>query len=555
MATGLVDQLATAGTASVRAARPTIGSAWLTVGGSPVDDDLLGWPPDVFAFTDVILARAQAYRFVVSPPVGQAWPPTGARPWRDEVTEAGRRWSRSFDAGMGDPPPFVAREWHVVRDALDTPLDEIASGLAWRICQALLTLHAVADEACAGVAAGTPARDHGSTLRAWMSELLARSGSLARLEPELVRVLPRYRTPYGGITSRSISRYLSVFTPAVGYGLHKVRAPRRDSVQDRLNVLLLPWPLRVSADDFRPLTGSVHERAVEPYGFFEFQPAEPFDVSLVERLLASASEHVDKVDVVVLPESSVPHDRVADLEALLARKGVSMLIAGIRDEPSAANSLRSNWVHFGAAVDGEWSHYRQDKHHRWSLDRSQIQQYHLEDVLDPRVRWWEAIEINPRSVQMIERDDGHTIAALVCEDLAQMDDVTELLRAVGPTMVLALLLDGPQLASRWSARYASVLADDPGSAVLTLTSYGMVATAWLEGIPASSVVALWKDRARGLREIRLDAGAQGILLGLERYSTIRRTADGRLPDHNTSDVRIAEVTQLRSERSGRSARG
>ncbi len=230
--------------------------------------------------------------------------------------------------------------------------------------------------------------------------------------PKFVRVLPKYRTPYGGITSRSISRYVCVFTPAVGYGLHRVRAPRRDSVQDRLNVLLLPWPLRVSAEDFRPLTGSVHERAVEPYGFFEFQPAEPFDLSLVEGLLVSASEHVDEVDVVVLPESSVPHDRVADLEALLARKGVSMLIAGIRDEPSAANSLRSNWVHFGAAVDGEWSHYRQDKHHRWSLDRSQIQQYHLEDVLDPRVRWWEAIEINPRSVQMIERDDGHTIAAL-----------------------------------------------------------------------------------------------------------------------------------------------
>ncbi len=381
-----------------------------------------------------------------------------------------------------------------------------------------------------------------------MSELLTRSGSLARMDPEVVRVLPRYRTPFGGITSRSISRYLSVFTPAVGYGLHRVRAPRRDSLRDRLNVLLLPWPLRVSAEDFRPLTGSVDERAIEPYGFFEFHPAEPFDVSLVERLLVSASERVGEVDVVVLPESSVPHDRVADLEAVLARKGVSMLIAGIRDEPSAAHSLRSNWVHFGVAGDGEWSHYRQDKHHRWSLDGSQIQQYHLEDVLDPRVRWWEAIEINPRSVQMIERDDGHTIAALVCEDLAQMDEVTELLRAVGPTMVVALLLDGPQLASRWSARYASVLADDPGSAVLTLTSYGMVANAWLEGVPPSSVVALWKDRARGLREIRLDAGAQGILLGLQRYSTIRRTADGRLPDHNASDVRIAEVTQLRSER-------
>ena len=114
-------------------------------------------------------------------------------------------------------------------------------------------------------------------------------------------------------------------------------------------------------------------------------------------------------------------------------------------------------MHFGASLDGQWSHYRQDKHHRWSLDRSQIEQYHLAEVLDPRVRWWEAIEINRRSLEVLERDDGHMIASLVCEDLAHIDDVVELIRAVGPTLVVALLLDGPQLASRWTARYASVL--------------------------------------------------------------------------------------------------
>jgi hypothetical protein len=40
-----------------------------------------------------------------------------------------------------------------------------------------------------------------------------------------------------------------------------------------------------------------------------------------------------------------------------------------------------------------------------------------------------------------------------------------------------LLLDGPQLGSRWTARHASVVADDPGSAAITLTSYGMVRAA------------------------------------------------------------------------------
>jgi hypothetical protein len=283
---------------------------------------------------------------------------------------------------------------------------------------------------------------------------------------------------------------------------------------------------------------------VEPFGYFQFQPSEPFDVSLVDRLLTSASGHVDRVDLVVLPESAVPREELARLEAVLSRHGVTMLVVGLRDTPGEVNFSASNWVHFGVGLGSRWWHYRQDKHHRWSLDRSQIEQYRLEGVLDPRVRWWEEIEIGRRSLQIIERDDGPTIASLVCEDLAHIDEVIDLIRAVGPTLVVALLLDGPQLGSRWTARYASVLADDPGSAVLTLTSYGMVTNASGRRLLPTSVVALWKDNARGLREIQLDADAQGILLRLARRPAIRRAADGRLPARSASDLRLSEVTQL-----------
>ncbi len=49
-----------------------------------------------------------------------------------------------------------------------------------------------------------------------------------------------------------------------------------------------------------------------------------------------------------------------------------------------------------------------------------------------------------------------------------------ILRAVGPNLVVCLLLDGPQSKERWSTRAAAALADDPGSSVLTLTSLGML---------------------------------------------------------------------------------
>jgi hypothetical protein len=34
------------------------------------------------------------------------------------------------------------------------------------------------------------------------------------------------------------------------------------------------------------------------------------------------------------------------------------------------------------------------------------------------------------------------MVSLVCEDLAQIDDVAELIRSVGPTVVITPLLDG-----------------------------------------------------------------------------------------------------------------
>jgi hypothetical protein len=45
----------------------------------------------------------------------------------------------------------------------------------------------------------------------------------------------------------------------------------------------------------------------------------------------------------------------------------------------------------------------------------------------------------------------------------------DVMNAIGPNLVIALLMDGPQREHRWPGRYATVLADDPGSAVLTVT--------------------------------------------------------------------------------------
>jgi hypothetical protein len=110
--------------------------------------------------------------------------------------------------------------------------------------------------------------------------------------------------------------------------------------------------------------------------------------------------------------------------------------------------------------DWQWFPIRQDKHHRWSLDEAQINQYHLGGALHPHIRWWEATDVPRRTIGFVEAHEP-TIASLVCEDLAQSDNVAQVIRSVGPTLLITPLLDGPQLTSRWSAGYASVFADDP----------------------------------------------------------------------------------------------
>jgi hypothetical protein len=542
----------------VRTQEPTLASTWQAVAGTPVTDRLLEWPADVFALTNVMLRRAEAFRFALSP-VG-AWPPGRVADWPSAVEEAGRNWSVTAEGGGGAIPDLVAEEWGVFREGAETALEDLAQGKESRLCEALLTLHAIADETCAGLGVALDrAEGAGCVYRARGRELLARTGSLARLDPRLLRVLPKVRTPPTGRTS--FSRYACVQGPGIGARWHKMPIRHRgtDLSSEYSRLLLLPWPLRVREFDFHPV-GSLQRLATEPVGFFEFAPAEGLDLDLLDRVLVAAREEAESVDVVVLPESAVDEADIDDLEALLDRHGVGSLQAGVRGRARQPGAFPGNWLHTGvnphlekgrgpSADGGPWFHLRQNKHHRWSLDETQVYQYHLGGALHPHIPWWEAIDVPRRSVQFVEVAEL-TLVSLVCEDLAQNDDVAELIRSVGPTIVFAVLLDGPQLTNRWAARYASVLADDPGSAVLALTSFGMVERSRPRGRALSPVIALWKDPARGIREIPLEPGAHAVLLTVCMDRTSRRCSDGRRPVDNGTQCFDAAVRQVRAANAG-----
>jgi hypothetical protein len=541
-----------------RAGEPTLASTWQQIAGGPLSDELLEWPPDVFALTNVVLDRSEAFRFALSP-VG-AWPTGRVPDWAGAVEAAGRQWGAWIEGRWEGMPELLRDEWSVLEAGAETGLEELARGESPRLCEALLTLHAIADEACAGLGVALDAADgEACVYRAHGRELLTRTGSLSRANPSVLRVLPKVRTPPTG--RASFSRYACVHGPGIEARWHKMPARHAgtDVRSEYANLLLLPWPLEVKASDFRQLGDSVHRQAKEPFAFFEFAPAHGLDFDLLDRVLTAAREEAGSVDVVVLPESAVAEEEVEELEALLHRHGVVMLQAGVRRR-SAPGTPPGNWLHTGlnpaiekGATPGEqdepWFHIRQRKHHRWSLDESQIYQYHLGGVLHPSVRWWEAIDVPRRAIEFVEVAEL-TLISLVCEDLAQHDDIARLVTSVGPTVVFAVLLDGPQLTSRWAARYAGVLADDPGCAVLTLTSFGMVQRSRPHRRDVAPVVALWRDPTRGYREIPLEDGAHGVLLTVCLDRATRRSADGRRPVDNGTQAFDVAVYQVRASETG-----
>lgn len=274
------------------------------------------------------------------------------------------------------------------------------------------------------------------------------------------------------------------------------------------------------------------------FGFFDFHPAPCEELpALLARLVAKANETVGVIDGVVLPELAVTDaDYTECARAVLTE--TKFLVCGVKGEDSS--NFASNRVRFGVRVgsgptNGDPGEFAvgeidpQPKHHRWLLDGSQIVQYGLGGILDPTVNWWENIGMAaPRRLSFVALADWLSVCVLVCEDLARQDPVADIVRAVGPNLVIALLMDGPQLASRWAARYATVLADDPGSSVLTLTSLGMTKLSRPPGKPLSRTVGLWKDAQRPEPvEIGLPDGCQAVVLNLSVRWGREFTADGR----------------------------
>jgi hypothetical protein len=244
--------------------------------------------------------------------------------------------------------------------------------------------------------------------------------------------------------------------------------------------------------------------------------------------LEAKTQSGQKVDFVVLPELGLNVKDYRILRRSLLASGIT-LICGVGGH--AQESREENRICIDASVGNEYGvHLRQKKHQFWQLDKEQIEQYKLSSVFDPGKNYWERLDVGDRHLCFVRFHPKLLTCSLICEDLCQYEPVGKLVRSVGPNLVIALLMDAPQIASRWPNRYASVLKDDPGCSVLTLTCLGMSErTRDLKRFPndRSRFVAFWNDPVGGPKEIELAKDAKGLLLILVLDSRDEWTIDLR----------------------------
>ncbi|WOH64078.1 hypothetical protein [Bradyrhizobium sp. BWA-3-5] len=384
---------------------------------------------------------------------------------------------------------------------------------------------------------------------------------------DVVRVLPKGRTTDVGCTMRTLSHNLTMLRPHGHPNVywHQQLWSSTSDRHDSLSVLLIPFPYDIPDGCFK---GDIHNGPADmKWGRFRVEQkwlypkvgdchwsdrsARRSFVDFVNELLLRANKDVHGV---VLPEYSLDWATYDELVRYLRDEwpAIEFLIAGVSED---CNRRKGNQVVFSVMHQElgnriAETHSRR-KHHRWRLDDTQIRTYGLQADLSTDCIWWEYLEIEERVLHIDVFRSQSAFTAVICEDLARADPVVSEIRSLGPNLIFALLMDGPQMKERWPGLYATNLADDPGSSVLTLTSFALIKRSNATFGRNKRTIALWRNRptnlssraAKDFVELDLADDAQAVVVNLRSTPAVDVTIDGR-QDRNTTSWQFEHARQV-----------
>ncbi|MEZ8106619.1 hypothetical protein [Vibrio cortegadensis] len=500
-----------------------------------IDDDLFSrliWPMNTFHVLAKIFDTYDVYQKIVS-----------LENETDYLSQFhsghGRNWGESLIKAETSQEIFISSRFYSLlyslfsRSRVSMKIEDILEDSGY--LRALFQLY-IASDACAYRIQSYLYRNSPPLINEYSEKLVARKGrsiisSLSQCDKTNGVIQFKSHTPQAGISLNSLSHDLAYIKPGV-----EVAALVGNSTQSReshqYNVLILPWPLEVE-DKFFQQDDKPTLQMDEDFGFFAYVNHHAISCQMVIHAIESCGKQLP--DLVVIPECAVnSNDKRNLLEGLRAHfstRGTPppVIIFGIFGEGDDRGTYGENSLdllyenRFVERYVGE----NQKKHHRWALDETQLNTYGLGHVLSTdKVKWWENCSTGERKL-ISYRDDYIHICPLICEDLARQDPIAPVLRSLGPDLVVALLLDGPQMKGRWPGRYSAGLVDEPGCSVLSISPYGMTQRSTDGGkYSPSSMVALWSD-TNSYKELELDQGTIGILLTLKFEEQKQWSADGR----------------------------
>jgi hypothetical protein len=584
--------------------------------GSRTFSEVPIFPTDLFGAVAFLLERSGAYHRIEPPQDPGSHRVLNSKPslnidetTRKQCCELGKRWRKSLEVAY-----LSAIKVPKVR-AAETPSKELADVLQeidaiWKMlhfgkipkdlllhidddakimppwCKYAYQLLVIADEAAEGWGYGSGNKRNffeefqrsfaGYPIvelpTEWHFLASAQANMATFLDERIARVLPKSRTPNVGCTLRTLSHNLALVPPK---GIVEIDWTRdlaeRDDGLSPLNLLLIPIPYSVSAQDFRPV-GTINAESSKgsKYGWFEIIQSWLFEgssnkagapklkkskrkqfVKFVFDLIQKTEADLGKVHGLIFPELALNSECYLALVNALkldfdnryklnksSLPRVEFLVSGVSENVTSRNSKSGNFAvtTIFAALKGRGliaQTYSRAKHHRWLLSSQQIADYGLSSALNPNVGWWEASNIPNRQIGLTAFRAESIFTTMICEDLARIDPCHDPLRSIGPNLVFVLLMDGPQLKDRWSARYGTTLADDPGCSVLTLTSLGLIERSnRTNRFPKSKAIAIWKDDSGNTVSIDCPDGHQAVALTISGTSAEEFTLDGR-PNSDT----------------------
>lgn len=520
------------------------------------------WPPDAFAVAAAFLRRTGGYVNLVN---GCQAKSSVKLLSAENARTIGEAWRQSIERAVMDKqgeikwncPPAVHDAWALLLQSGDMMLAKCRENND--LMAAAINLCVISDSACSGMGIDFQ-NDKFTAVAESLADNNKRRSYCFEILPDKLAVLGKQHTPQRGCSIRSLTHNLALYAPTEIQAYWPAPIEAESAALDVFNILLLPWPAEVNDADFSSSAERDHERVPATlqsgaHRYFDYSPTAVETPAAVARRVAlameKASSRVDRIHAVVLPELALSEAQFFEVEREVAERG-AMLVSGVRLDPIGEhNDMPANACAIQAIgltkrpAQKRWEDQQYDlmrrwqlKHHRWCLERRQVIQYRLGARIPASRDSWERSYIGPRDINFVTLTRWLTVCTLICEDLARQEPVTEVVRAVGPNLIFALLMDGPQLRNRWSSRYASVLAEDPGSSILSVTSLGMSRRSEPStdnpGQPDKRhTVALWRDAHFGEREIAVadpehDACVLSLVCKMDEEFTIDGRSDNRM---------------------------